>query len=287
MDIDKITYFFAAAENENFTFAAGKCGIAQTTMSKYITNLESELSCKLFIREAKRCKLTNEGKIFYDEMRKIHSSYNTLKQNLARASKSVLYIGIEGEIHTVPELIKFQETYPEIDFNVTFGSREELISLLFHDKLDALLLVNYAGASLYESNDFDIIELSFGFEKLICSKAAYEKYGSIEKVIQALPLVTKTDDTIYHDASKEELEKLFGVSFKSIILSDSVYKQQMLINMSQGIAIIPQFEIVTHDNIVEFPLTNNLSTQRLLVTERTKKKKDLELLKEYCKEATT
>lgn len=40
MDIDKLYYFFAAAESESFTKAADRCHIAQTTMSKYIAQLE-------------------------------------------------------------------------------------------------------------------------------------------------------------------------------------------------------------------------------------------------------
>lgn len=42
MDIDKLYYFFAAAESESFTKAADRCHIAQTTMSKYIAQLEKE-----------------------------------------------------------------------------------------------------------------------------------------------------------------------------------------------------------------------------------------------------
>lgn len=40
MDIDKLYYFFAAAESESFTKAADRCHIAQTTMSKYIAHRE-------------------------------------------------------------------------------------------------------------------------------------------------------------------------------------------------------------------------------------------------------
>ena len=47
MDIDKLYYFFAAAESESFTKAADRCHIAQTTMSKYIAQLEKETGCTL------------------------------------------------------------------------------------------------------------------------------------------------------------------------------------------------------------------------------------------------
>lgn len=50
MDLDKIEYFFKAAELKNFTKAAKECHIAQTTMSKYVRVLEEELGCPLFVR---------------------------------------------------------------------------------------------------------------------------------------------------------------------------------------------------------------------------------------------
>ena len=48
MDIDKLELFYAAANSRSFTQAAEKCNVAQTTMSKYIAQLEEELGTKLF-----------------------------------------------------------------------------------------------------------------------------------------------------------------------------------------------------------------------------------------------
>lgn len=42
MDLAKIQYFLEAARLNNFTEAARKCHIAQTTMTKYISQLEKE-----------------------------------------------------------------------------------------------------------------------------------------------------------------------------------------------------------------------------------------------------
>lgn len=70
MDIDKLYYFFAAAESESFTKAADRCHIAQTTMSKYIAQLEKETSCTLFLRSRSRLSLTKEGRQFYEGMKK-------------------------------------------------------------------------------------------------------------------------------------------------------------------------------------------------------------------------
>ena len=60
MDISKLL-FFAAANSESFTQAAEKCNVAQTTMSKYIAQLEDELGVKLFYRTTRECSLTEAG----------------------------------------------------------------------------------------------------------------------------------------------------------------------------------------------------------------------------------
>ena len=43
MDLSKLDLFFAAANSRSFTQAAEKCNVAQTTVSKYIAQLEEEL----------------------------------------------------------------------------------------------------------------------------------------------------------------------------------------------------------------------------------------------------
>ena len=48
MNIQKLTYFIAVANNLSFTKAAQECHIAQTAMSRQITMIEDELGVKLF-----------------------------------------------------------------------------------------------------------------------------------------------------------------------------------------------------------------------------------------------
>ena len=78
MDLNRIHYFFKAVEYKNFTQAANACHIGQTTMSKYIAVLEQELQTQLFIREHRTLTLTKQGKQFYEGMKNIYASYQTL-----------------------------------------------------------------------------------------------------------------------------------------------------------------------------------------------------------------
>ena len=75
MDISKLDLFFAAANSESFTQAAEKCNVAQTTMSKYIAQLEEELGVKLFYRTTRECSLTEAGHTFYNGAKEIITMY--------------------------------------------------------------------------------------------------------------------------------------------------------------------------------------------------------------------
>ena len=94
MDLDKIGYFFKAAELGNFTKAAGECHIAQTTMSKYIHVLEQELGCPLFVRNHHQAKLTARGQQFYDGMKTINEQYRSLCQRVYGACPQCSDFGI-------------------------------------------------------------------------------------------------------------------------------------------------------------------------------------------------
>lgn len=94
MDLNKLHYFFKAAELKNFTKAARECHIAQTTMSKYIATLEQELHIKLFIRNQKNLLLTKQGQTFYDGMKDIALQYQGLCQKIKSNSSQELHIGV-------------------------------------------------------------------------------------------------------------------------------------------------------------------------------------------------
>lgn len=94
MDLAKIQYFLEAARLTNFTQAARNCHIAQTTMTKYITQLEKELGCRLFRREHRGVSLTPEGRHFYEGMAKICQEYQDLRDSLRLKRRKGLYLGI-------------------------------------------------------------------------------------------------------------------------------------------------------------------------------------------------
>src|SRR5580693_6106734 len=71
MKLRHLEYFVAAAEELNFTHAAGRLNVSQPPFSKQIQDLEGELGVNLFQRERKGVALTVAGKAFLIDARAI------------------------------------------------------------------------------------------------------------------------------------------------------------------------------------------------------------------------
>lgn len=65
MTIFQIQCFLNVAEYLNFTEAANHLFVAQSSLSRNVSNLEEELGMKLFVRTKKYVRLTSSGAILY------------------------------------------------------------------------------------------------------------------------------------------------------------------------------------------------------------------------------
>ena len=65
MDIKLLKTFVTVANHSSFTDAAKELYIAQSAVSKHITQLEKELGVQLFLRDTRMVRLTAAGEAFY------------------------------------------------------------------------------------------------------------------------------------------------------------------------------------------------------------------------------
>ena len=64
MHLNQIASFLAVSKTLNFTGAARQLGVPQSTISRQINDLESQLGVRLFYRTKRDVQLTDEGRIF-------------------------------------------------------------------------------------------------------------------------------------------------------------------------------------------------------------------------------
>jgi LysR family cyn operon transcriptional activator len=84
MELRHIRYFLAIAETLNFTRAAEKVHVTQSTLSHQIRQLEEELGQPLFARIGKRVTLTEAGQSFHEHvvpiLRQVDQAVGALKE---------------------------------------------------------------------------------------------------------------------------------------------------------------------------------------------------------------
>lgn len=83
MKIRQVTYFLALCEEQSFTRAARRCGIAQPSLTRAIQLLEREVGGQLFERANSRIGLTELGALIYADFVRIDQATVNIKDTAA------------------------------------------------------------------------------------------------------------------------------------------------------------------------------------------------------------
>jgi DNA-binding transcriptional LysR family regulator len=142
MELRHLRYFVAVAEELNFTRAAEKLHLAQPSLTRQIHNLEEELGVRLLDRTRNQVSLTEEGRRFLvDAKRLVALSLESVKavQRFSRGESGQLNLGylFKFNFDLLPAtLAKFYQNSPEISVNLFDMSPAEQLRSLEARKID-------------------------------------------------------------------------------------------------------------------------------------------------------
>src|SRR5580765_4663643 len=142
MELRHLRYFVAVAEESNFTRAADKLHLAQPSLTRQIHNLEQELGVRLLDRTRNQVSLTEEGRRFLvDARRLVALSVESVKamQRFSRGESGQLNLGylFKFNFELLPAtLATFYQTCPEIAVNLFDMSPAEQLRALEARKID-------------------------------------------------------------------------------------------------------------------------------------------------------
>ena len=94
LDMRKLRYFVAVADELNFGRAAERLHIAQPVLSRQIRSFESELGVQLFARDSRGTELTIAGKQLLDDARYLLAEAKALQQRLSRAKQATVTVTV-------------------------------------------------------------------------------------------------------------------------------------------------------------------------------------------------
>ena len=117
-------YFAAVARERNFTRAAAILNIAQPPLSRQIQLLEEELGVALIVRKSRPVKLTDAGRLFYEQAMQVLGRVDQMKDATRRVGLNrnrLLSIGFVASTlyGGLPMLVrKLRQNAPELDIQL-------------------------------------------------------------------------------------------------------------------------------------------------------------------------
>jgi len=185
MELRHLRYFVAVAEESSFTKAAQKLRLAQPSLTRQVRNLEDEIGVKLLDRSNNRVVLTEEGRLFLFDSKKLLAMCAesvAAVQRLHRGETSDLNIGYVANIHygLLPATLgAFRKFCPGVALNLFDMTSAEQFLALDGRKID----LGFVG-----------IRPGFSSHHLLCERVAHDT------MLVALPA--------HHPLAKRETVKL-------------------------------------------------------------------------------
>ncbi|ASA95806.1 MULTISPECIES: LysR family transcriptional regulator [Anoxybacillus] len=146
MELRQLIYFTEVAKREHVSEAAEALHVAQSAVSRQISNLEDELGVKLFEREGRNVKLTPIGRHFLQHIELALKAIDYAKQQIEEyldPERGTIKIGFPTSLasYTMPMVIStFKQQHPHISFHLRQGSYKFLIEAVKKREIDLAFL---------------------------------------------------------------------------------------------------------------------------------------------------
>ncbi len=146
MELRQLQYFLTVAEELNFSRAAERLQITQPPLSLQIQHLERELGVLLFYRNNRHVELTDAGKVFADEVRKMLDYLRRAIENTKRTHHGEigkLTVGFVGSAtyDILPMVLReFRSLYPDVQVHLLELPTPKQIEALREDEIDVGVL---------------------------------------------------------------------------------------------------------------------------------------------------
>lgn len=256
MNLNQLRWFCLLARNQHYSKTAEELSIAQSSLSRSISQLEEELGCSLFERKGRNVTLTRQGKIFYAYiergLKSIDQGIQTTKEMMDPFSGTIDFAFIYALSPSfVPGLVRtFLEGKKHKDINFKFyqANTGDIIQGLKEGKYDI-------GFSSYIENEplIEFIPIIKQEYVLVVSKKhplARKKTVSLEEAAE-YDFILPLDKTNY-------IENLFrekGIIPKASSRVEEDHAAAALAAINLGISIIPKNDILNYYDVELIPFS--------------------------------
>ena len=273
MNLKQLEAFVKVTESGSFSKAAKLLFLTQPTVSAHISSLEKELDSRLFVRNTKEVKLSEEGKQLYQYARQMVELEKEIEQVFSKdAHREEKCITIATS--TIPAqyvlpaiLAKFRETYPDEQFRISENDSCGVVEQVAGHMVD----IGFTGTVLEKKH---CRYMPFYQDELVVIMPNTEFYQEIQKSyktatwIKNEPVITREEGS----GTRKETEKILrkaGIMPDTLNIVACIENPEAIkrsVKSGLGITIISRLaaeEEIRTGQVLEFPLQKDESSRYL------------------------
>ncbi|MGF1489470.1 MAG: LysR family transcriptional regulator [Prochloraceae cyanobacterium] len=251
MRIEQIKAFLTVVKTKNFQQAARECDTTQSTISRQIQALETELGTVL-LHPSDRVKLTVTGELFLPRALKIDREWNLAREeilDLISGKQEELCVATIGSIcstYLPPVLASFVNKYPQVKLRVTTLGSDRAIKVLRDGLVDLAIVMQ---STLFKTSPELVVDLLYEepiFALLSSSHplASYQ-YIPTAELIQYPQIIFK-EGYAMHNLVKEQFDR-WGAKLNAVLELNNIDAFRATIGQSNWLALLPLSALVDLD----------------------------------------
>lgn len=277
MDINFEYYkiFYYVAKYENITRAAAALGSNQPNVTRVMKLLESQLGCRLFIREARGIRLTEEGERLYSHVEIAYRHLMNAQEEIGGpailgggsveigTTETALHLFLLDALHT------FRQRYPEVKIKIHNHTTPETVRQLTGGRVDfAVITMPYELPATVSG--FPVLD----FEEILVGGMRYQdlcKTSLQLKDIRKYPWIG-----LGRESATYALYKNFfiqhGVDFEPDMEVETSDLMLPLVENNFGIGFVPEkiaAPLIEEGKLVQIPIDSDVPGRSIqLVSDR-------------------
>ena len=248
MRLEQLQAFLAVADSGSFQEAARRCGVTQSTVSRQIQALETELKTSLFHRTA-QTKLTVGGECLLQRARKICQEWRHVTQELADLMAGKQPELCVAAIHSVcsnflpPVLKQFCNEHPEVQLRVTALGSDRSLKVLRDGLVDIAIVMN--NPLLTTSPEMVVNELyQEPVEVLMSAHHPLTEYTQVPwSELAKFPQVVFKDGYGMQRLVQEQFQR-YGATLKAALELNTLDAFRGIVRQGQFIALLPRSALI-------------------------------------------
>ena len=146
MQLKELKYIVALADEGSISRAAERLYMAQSSLSQFLLQYETELGISLFVRTSKGIRPTAAGSMFIDNARIILGHYRLIQNKLddmAQLKSGSIILGISSfrGKYMIPKILKrFYALYPNVNVEIIEANSKALEEKLIDGTIDLAII---------------------------------------------------------------------------------------------------------------------------------------------------